>query len=116
MTSGLPRKFALAGVAIGVTFVLSWWFVITFNPFHLPNVDQVTRSFRKPLLLSILEGSYFVLCPGTLLQIFTIGVDGWIGWVISILTGPLLNAPIYYVVGSVVSMIMKRGSGRVGGG
>ncbi len=40
----------------------------------------------------------FVMCPGLLLQIFTIGTSdrlGWVMWVLAV----LLNAPIYYLLG-----------------
>jgi hypothetical protein len=112
MTPSLPHKFALVGIVIGITTGLSLWFVLTFNIFHLPDVNQVTQSFKEPRMLSIIEYSNFVLCPGTLLQIFTIGIGGWIGWVIWILTGPLLNAPIYYAIGVVVDTMVKQKHSR----
>jgi uncharacterized membrane protein YecN with MAPEG domain len=55
-----------------------------------------------------LDDSVFVLCPGTLLQVFTLemrGVFSWFMWIFAV----LLNGPIYYAIGFVVSALMKGG-------
>jgi hypothetical protein len=82
----LPRAFALAGIAIGCLCLLAYWLDYTFNIFNLPT-----------LLI-------FVLCPGQFLHLFTIGIGGPIVWVVWGL-GVLLNGPIYYLVGLLVSSI-----------
>ena len=108
MTSNLARKFAIVGVAIGIAVALSFWFINIFNPFHLPNVNQVPPNYREPLLLSVIDDSFFVFCPGTLLQVFTLEMRGWFSWFMWILA-VLLNGPIYYAIGFVIDALLKRG-------
>ena len=108
MTSNLARKFAYVGITVGIAVALSFWFISIFNPFHLPNVNQAPPNYREPLLLSIMEDSYFVLCPGILLQVFTLEMRGWFScfmWILAV----LLNGPIYYAIGLVVGALLKRG-------
>src|SRR5271166_2913997 len=111
MTSSLARKFGFVGIAVGIAVVLLWWFVQIFDPFRLPTVGQTPLNYREPLLLTILDDSVFVLCPGSLLQVFTLEMRGWLSWFMWILA-VLLNGPIYYAIGLVVAALLKRG-GRV---
>jgi hypothetical protein len=108
MTSSLARKFGFVGIAVGAAVVLLWWFVQIVDPFHLPNVGQAPPNFREPLLLTILDDSVFVLCPGSLLQVFTLEMRGWFSWFMWILA-VLLNGPIYYAIGLVVGAFQKVG-------
>ena len=82
----LPRTFALAGIAIGCLCVLAYWLDYTFSSFNLPTF------------------LIFVLCPGQMLHLFTIGIGGSIVYVVWGL-GVLLNGPIYYLAGLLVSSI-----------
>src|SRR5579863_6387291 len=110
MTLSLPRKFGLIGISVGLAVALSFWFIKIFNPFHLPNLNPAPpHNYQEPLLLSIIEYSYFVLCPGTLLQVFTLEMRGWFSWFMWIFA-VLLNAPIYYSVGLVVEASLRRGN------
>jgi hypothetical protein len=95
--SKLPRRLALVGVLVGFTFMALYWLDYTYNPFHLPPPPPIYRFLEKAM---------FVLCPGLLLQIFTIGVDrlAWVMWVLA----ALLNGPIYYLVG-LLFVTMKGG-------
>jgi hypothetical protein len=108
MTLNLARRFAVVGVAVGVTIILLWWFDMTFNPFHLPTLEQAPPNYMQPLARRIMVDSFFVFCPGICLQMFTIGIGGWFSWVMWILAA-LLNAPIYYGIGLVIGVLLKRG-------
>ncbi len=103
----LARKFAYVGIALGVGVSLLWWGVQIFDPFHLPTVGHAPPNYREPLLAQIIDGSVFVLCPGTLLQVFTIDIGGWVSWFMWVLA-VLLNAPIYYVIGLAVGALIGR--------
>jgi hypothetical protein len=50
----------------------------------------------------------FVLCPGLLLQVFTIGTSDRLGWKMPVLAA-LANGPIYYGAGLIFAALMKRG-------
>ena len=108
MASSLPRKFAYIGIAVGAGAALLWWSVRIFDPFHLPTVGHAPPNYSAPPLYWIINDGVFVLCPGTLLQVFTIDIGGWVSWFMWILA-VLLNGPIYYVVGLVVGGLLKRG-------
>jgi len=99
----LPTRFALAGIAIGFTFMGMYWFDYRYNPFHLP---------PPPPLYNLLEKAMFVLCPGLFLQFFTIGTSDRLGWAMWVLAA-LLNGPIYYLVGLLFVAIVKGRSHQV---
>ena len=82
----LPRTFAFAGIAIGCLLALVHWLDYAFNPFDFPT-----------LLI-------FILCPGQLLHLFTIGIGGPLVWFVWLL-GVLLNGPIYFLIGLLVGRI-----------
>ena len=103
----LARKFAYVGVALGIGVALLWWSVRIFNPFHLPTWEQSPPDYRAPFLYWVINDSVFVLCPGSLLMFFTIGVRGWFSWLMWIFA-VLLNGPIYYVIGLVVGALIGR--------
>jgi hypothetical protein len=109
MKSRLARRFAILGLAIGVTVALLWWYVRIFNPFHLPTWQQIAHSsyYSAPLTYWIFQDIVSVLCPGTFLQIFTMEMRGWFSWFMWILA-VFLNIPIYYGIGLVVDALMKR--------
>jgi hypothetical protein len=102
----LPRAFALVGIAIGCLCVLAYWLDYTFNPFNLPTVGSLGSSdyYSAPWAHKFLHNLIFVLCPGQFLHLFTIGIGGPFVWVVWFL-GVLLNGPIYYLVGLLVSNI-----------
>lgn len=107
MTLSFARKFAVVGIVIGFAAALLWWYVRIFNPFHLPTLVQAPPNYRAPFLFTIVNDSVFVLCPGTLLQVFTLEMRGWFSWFMWILA-VLLNGPIYYAIGLVIETVMKR--------
>jgi hypothetical protein len=96
----LPQRFALAGLFLGFAWMGLYWYDYKYNPFHLP---------PPPPLYNFLEKAMFVLCPGLLLQIFTIGTSERLGWIMWVLAA-LLNGPLYYCAGLALAGIMK---GRV---
>ncbi len=74
-----------------------YWYDYKYNPFRLP---------PAPPLYHFIEKAMFVLCPGLLLQVFTIGTSDRLGWVMWVFAA-LLNGPVYYVVGLAFATIMK---------
>jgi hypothetical protein len=100
IASKLPLRFAMAGVLIGFVLMGLYWYDYKYNPFHLP---------PSPPIYHFLEKVMFVLCPGLLLQVFTIGTSDRMGWGMWVLAS-LVNGPIYYLIGLIVAAIMKGGS------
>jgi hypothetical protein len=96
-----PKRLAIVGLALGFLVVGCWWFDLAFNPFHLPAWPNVPKDYSEPPAHRILQDALLVFCPGSLLQIFTIGIGGWVSWCLWILAA-LLNVPIYYCVGLLV--------------
>lgn len=97
-TSRLPVRFALAGIIIGSFWMGLYLLDYQYDPFHLP---------PPPPLYTLLERMMFVLCPGLLLQVFTIGTRdrvAYVMWALAI----VLNAPAYYLVGLLLEAILKR--------
>jgi len=100
-----PRTFALAGIAIGCLCLLAYWLDLTFNPFNLPTAGSMApHGYSAPWTYKIFHDLIFVLCPGQFLHLLTIGIGGPVVWVVWFL-GVLLNGPIYYLVGLLVSNI-----------
>jgi len=100
-------KFAFVGIAVGIGVSLLWWYVQIFDPLHLPTAGHVPPNYREPLLYSIIDDSVFVLCPGSLLMVFTLEMRGWFSWFMWILA-VLLNGPIYYAIGLAVGALFRR--------
>lgn len=100
ITSKLAQRFALLGIVIGFTVMGLYWYDYKYNPFHLP---------PPPPIYSFLEKAMYVLCPGLLLQVFTIGTSDRLAWAMWTLAA-LLNGPVYYLVGLVFVAVMKGGS------
>jgi hypothetical protein len=100
ISSKLAQRFALLGILIGFTAMGLYWYDYKYNPFHLP---------PPPPIYSFLEKAMYVLCPGLLLQVFTIGTSDRFAWAMWILAA-FLNGPVYYLVGLVFAAVMKGGS------
>jgi hypothetical protein len=108
-TPKLPRRFAVFGIAIGFGLMVMWWYIGEYNPFHLPTSEQARTmgNYSAPSLYWLLKDLMFVLCPGLLIQVFTIGTSdrfAWIMWVLS----ALINGLIYYAVGLILAALIKR--------
>jgi hypothetical protein len=100
IASRLPIRFAITGVLIGFVLMALYWYDYKYNPFHLP---------PPPAIYHFLEKAMFVLCPGLLLQVFTIGTSDRLGWEMWALAA-LLNGPTYYLVGLAFGAVTKGGS------
>jgi hypothetical protein len=70
------------GRGIGLTTVLLWWFEQSFNPFGLPTSEHAPANYPQPVASVVFDKVIFVLCPAALLQVFPIGIGGWVSWVI----------------------------------
>ena len=103
-SKNLPKAFALAGIAIGCLCLLVYWLDFTFNPFQLPTVGTAPLGYSAPWAYDFLHNLIFILCPGQFLHLFTIGYEGPVVWLVWCL-GVLLNGPIYYLLGLLVSKI-----------
>jgi hypothetical protein len=108
IASNLPRRFAVAGIVLGFVFMALHWYEYKYNPFHLPSSEatQTLPSYSAPPLYNLVENGMFVLCPGLLLQVFTIGTGDRVAWIMWVLAA-LVNGPIYYVVGLILAALMK---------
>jgi len=98
----LPRRFAGAGIVIGFIVMALYWYGYKSN---LDSAQDLFEFVRKVM---------FFLCPGLLLQIFTIGTGDSLGlvmWVIAV----FLNGPIYYCMGLVLAALLK-GHGKIPAG
>jgi hypothetical protein len=100
-------KFAVVGIVIGAAISLLWLSVQIFDPFHLPIVGHAPPNYKQPPLAQLIDDGVFVLCPGTLLQVFTLDIGGWVPWIMWIFA-VLLNGPIYFVLGLLVGTLLKR--------
>jgi hypothetical protein len=105
----LPRIFAIGGIAVGVLLMLTWYYVDTFDTFHLPTVEQAQTmqgSFSAPWTYHALQTLTWLLCPAAMMQALAIHVPAMFTFAIWILAA-LINAPIYYGVGLVVEAILR---------
>jgi hypothetical protein len=111
-TSKLPLRLAVLGILIGFGLMATWWYVDRHDPFHLPTWQQAQSmgNFSAPPLLKFLQDVTFVLCPGSLLHVFTMdsgNVMTYLTWTVA----ALLNGPLYYVLGLIIAALMKGGRG-----
>ncbi len=101
----LPKAFALAGILLGCLVLLVYWLDFKLNLFNLPTAgSSPSKNHSTPWAYEIFHELIFILCPGQLLHLFTIGLGDTVSWLVWCL-GALLNGPIYYVVGLLVSNI-----------
>lgn len=106
-------KFALVGVAVGFVFMGIWWAVDSYNVFNLPTSQQLdgVASYTAPALCRFLEDATFVLCPASLVALVPFDASRsaqLLAWVVI----SLLNVPIYYCVGLLVSLLTGRQRAR----
>jgi hypothetical protein len=109
--SKLPRAFAVTGVIVGLGLMLVWWYVNTYDPFHLPTVEQVNKtpeSYSAPWTYQALETITTFLCPASTINALAIHVPAAVTFGIWIIAA-LINAPIYYGVGLLVGAILRLG-------
>jgi hypothetical protein len=111
-TSRVPRRLAVIGIVIGFGLMMTWWYVDKYDPFRLPTWQQAQTmgNFSAPPLLKFLEDLTFALCPGSYLHLFTMDMGNvmtYLTWIVA----ALLNGPLYYAIGLVITAFMKRGDG-----
>ncbi|HVB57074.1 MAG TPA: hypothetical protein VNE63_11680 [Candidatus Acidoferrales bacterium] len=105
--SKLPRRLGIMGFVFGFGLMAMWWYIDTYNPFHLPSVEQVqsmTASYSAPPLYRFLENLIFALFPALWLSVFTIHAGPLVNysiWVFAV----LLDGAILYCVGLLVNAI-----------
>jgi hypothetical protein len=88
---------------------LLYWYDYKYNPFHFPTSEAVDRltSFPAHPLYHLAEKVMFVLCPGLLLQVFTMNTSERVSLIMWVVVA-LLNGPIYYCVGLILVAVMER--------
>ncbi len=106
--SRLPRWFAIAGIALAVSYGVGSWFIYKFNLFHLPTVAEAQQmgSFNEPFGLRLFDGVFLSLCPAAFMFILTIDVgetSNMVMWVVV----SLVNGGIYYAIGLIIAALMK---------
>jgi hypothetical protein len=109
--SKLPRRFAVAGILVGLSqFALSWC-IDAYNVFHLPTSEQLVHmgNFSTPPLYWFLT-SYLpmVTCPAIFPLGFAAMESGRLFATIAWILAALINAPIYYLVGLFVDKVRQR--------
>jgi len=110
-TTKLPRRFAVAGVVLGLSqLALDWW-IYKFDPFHLPTYEQAAKmsSYTAPPLYWFFTWYLpMVTCPASFPLGFATLDSGGVLSVIAGILAALINAPIYYCLGLIVAAIWKR--------
>ena len=107
--SKLPRTLGIVGLAIGFSLMAMWWYIDTYNPFHLPTVEQAQSmaSYSAPPLYRFFDNLIFVLLPALWLSMFTIHAGPVVNysiWVFAV----LLDGAILYCVGLLFNAIRAR--------
>jgi hypothetical protein len=108
--SKLPKRFGFAGVAIGLGFMVFWHLQYKYNLFHFPTDQELTamhRDYSPPALYTFIEHMAFTFVPGIWLGFFAMDLGdmaGIIAWIVA----SLINFPIYYCLGLIVSAIWRK--------
>ena len=107
--SKLPRRLAIVGLVVGFLLMAMWWYIDTYNPFHLPTVEQAQSmaSYSPPRLYTFFENLVFDVLPVLWLQVFTIHAPAVVNysiWVFAV----LFDGAILYCVGLLVNAIKTR--------
>jgi hypothetical protein len=86
----------------------AFWYLYKFNPFHLPTSEQAEKmgNFSEPLSLRLFETLTFILCPGSLLFLFTMDMGDTANFVMWVLVA-LINGPVYYCIGLMLARLTK---------
>ena len=106
--SKVPRHFAIAGIIIGFSFMMTSWYINRFDPFHLPTAAEAANmgSVSEPPLLSLFEDLTFVFCPAAFLFFFTMDLGATTNYIVWAVVA-LINAPIYYGAGAILVVLAK---------
>lgn len=107
--SKLPLRLAIAGLVVGFLLMAMWWYIDTYNPFHLPTVEQAQSmaSYSPPRLYTFFENLVFDVLPVLWLQVFTIHAPAVVNysiWVFAI----LVDGAVLYCAGLLVNAINTR--------
>jgi hypothetical protein len=92
-----------------------WWYIDTYNPFHLPTVEQVRSmtSYSAPPLYRFLENVIFILLPAMWLGAFTMHAGAVVNyslWVFAV----LVDGAVFYWVGLIIATIRTRREALLG--
>lgn len=104
--SKLPKMFGWIGVLVGLAFMVLYWCIYKFDPFHFPS-GSTPGNYSPPILFRSIQDLSFVLVPGIWLGFFTMDL-GTITAEITWLVASAINFPIYYGVGVLVDSIRRR--------
>ena len=106
----LPRRLAIAGIAIGLFLFAFWEFDYKYNFFHLPTAQEASRmqaNYTAPPAYRFLERVTFVLCPGIVLGFFTMDM-GETANVVMWLIVAVINLGVYYCLGLFLQALCKK--------
>jgi hypothetical protein len=111
MKSKLPRRFAIAGVFVGLFLYAVSWGIYKFNPFHIPTFrpPALMEFYTFPPLYDFLTWDLpIVFCPAIFpLEFLTLDrgpAPDSAAWVVAV----VINFPIYYCVGIIVDKVRRR--------
>ena len=110
ITSKLPRRLAVVGVAVGLGLLAASWYIGKYNPLHLPTTWEQWRKMGEPpapVLLSLLQDAAVALCPGLLLGFFTEDMGATANLVMWAV-GAALNGVLYYWLGRGIVAVRER--------
>ena len=110
--SKLPKILAIVGIAIGFASMAAQWYILTYNPFHLPSANAtLSRNYTEPMIASLVDDVIFGSTPGTFLIFGFEGTAAWFAWGLA----ALLNGFIYYWIGRGIVALTRRREGSADG-
>src|ERR1700689_806084 len=89
--------------------MMMWWYIDTYNPFHLPTSEQALAmgtNYSAPPLYKFLDKLTFILCPALWLQVFTIDLGPIVNYSIWVLA-VVFDGFIFYCVGLLINAVVN---------
>jgi hypothetical protein len=107
--SKLPGRLAIVGILVGLSLMTMWWYIDTYNPFHLPTSEQAMAmgtNYSAPALYKFLDKVTSVLCPALWLQVFTMDMGRIVNYSIWVLAA-LFDGLIFYCIGLLIKAALN---------
>jgi hypothetical protein len=105
----MPRRFAISGLVLGFISMGLWWFDYVYNPFHYPTAQEAQSLAVFPVhpVHNIFETVVVILCPGLIFRVFAVGAGSAFAVILWVFAA-VLNWPIYYAIGFLAALLLKR--------